>query len=103
MTTSRCKPYRVRSGGSPVQDGEAYSFAVAVRHSRIARQASRACSGRSVGAFHKAITASPMYLSMVPPQERIASVIVSMYKPSDRASSYGRSWLELGDKRLYSA
>ena len=54
-----------------------------------ARQARRAWSGRGVGAFQNAMTASPMNLSTVPPVDWMARVIASRYAPSAFASASG--------------
>ena len=56
---------------------------------RVASQARRAWSRVGMGAFQIAMIASPMYLSMVPPQFWIAAAITSKYLPRSRASSGG--------------
>ena len=62
-----CKPIRTRSGARPRPRRAALSAVIAAAMARAARRARPAWSGWSSGAPQKAMTQSPMNLSMVPP------------------------------------
>src|SRR3546814_422442 len=73
MAAPECTPMRRRTGARPLALRARLSATTARMISSAARQARSAWSGWSSGAPQKAITASPMYLSSVPPLASIAA------------------------------
>ena len=74
-----CRPKRVRHAGRPAprHQGDRATASVARAHASAASQAARAWSATGDGAFHITMSASPMYLSTVPPVASTAAVAAS--------------------------